>query len=76
MPVIDRVHCRFFTQGKCQVCQKVCPAEAIDYEQKDEVITEKIGAIVAATGFDLSDPNDYSEYGGVRYKDVINGLQF
>jgi heterodisulfide reductase subunit A len=76
VPVIDRVHCLFFTKGKCRVCQKVCPAEAINYEQEDEVITEKVGAIVAATGFDLSDPNDYSEYGGGRYKDVINGLQF
>jgi len=76
VPVIDRAHCRYYTQGKCRVCQKVCPAEAINYEQEDEVITEKVGAIVAATGFDLSDPNDYSEYGGGRYKDVINGLQF
>jgi heterodisulfide reductase subunit A len=76
VPVIDRAHCRFFTTGKCKVCQKVCPAEAINYDQEDEIITEKVGAIVAATGFDLSDPNDYSEYGGGRYKDVINGLQF
>jgi heterodisulfide reductase subunit A len=76
VPVIDREHCRFFTQGKCQVCQKLCPAEAIDYEQQDEVITERVGAIVVATGYDLSDPNDYSEYGGGRYPDVINGLQF
>jgi len=76
VPVIDRNHCLFFTKGKCKVCQKVCPAEAINYDQQDEMITEKVGAIVAATGFDLSDPNDYSEYGGGRYKDVINGLQF
>ncbi len=76
VPVIDRNHCMYFTKGKCKVCQKVCPAEAINYEQEDEIVTEKIGAIVAATGFDLSDPNDYSEYGGGRYKDVINGLQF
>ncbi len=76
VPVIDRTQCLYFTKGKCKVCQKVCPAEAINYEQEDEILTEKIGAIVAATGFDLSDPNDYSEYGGGRYKDVVNGLQF
>ena len=76
VPVIDREHCRYFTQGKCKVCQKVCPAEAINYDQEDEILTEKVGAIVAATGFDLSDPDDYSEYGGGRYPDVINGLQF
>lgn len=76
VPVIDRENCRFFTQGKCKVCQRVCPAEAIDYEQEDEIITEQVGAIVVATGFDLSDPAEYSEYGGGRYKDVISGLQF
>ena len=76
VPVIDRAHCLYYTKGKCKICQKVCPAEAIKYDQEDEIITEKVGAIVAATGFDLSNPNDYSEYGGGRYKDVINGLQF
>ena len=35
VPVIDLNHCRFFTQGKCKVCQKVCPAEAINYDQED-----------------------------------------
>lgn len=74
-PVIDREHCRFFREGKCKVCQRVCPAEAIDYEQEDEIITEKVGAILVATRFDLSDPTEYSEYGGGRYKDVISGLQ-
>lgn len=76
VPVIDREHCRYFTQGKCKICQRVCPGEAIDYEQEDQIITEKVGAIVVATGFDLSEPVEYSEYGGGRYKDVISGLQF
>ena len=29
------------------------PAGAIDYEQKDEIVTQKYGAIVVATGFDV-----------------------
>ncbi len=76
VPVIDRDHCLKFIKDKCGICQKVCPAEAIDYEQKDELITRKFGAIVVATGFSLFDWTVYEEYGGGRYKDVVTGLHF
>lgn len=76
VPVIDREHCRYFTEGKCRVCERVCPVKAIDYEQQDELITEKVGAIVVATGYELISPSLYGEYGGGRFKDVIDGLQF
>ncbi len=77
VPVIDREHCRQFTRGKCGVCQKVCPAKAIDYEQQDEVVTEKFGAIVVATGYDLFKWEEvYGEYGYGKYPDVITGMHF
>lgn len=76
VPVIDREHCRYFTEGKCRVCERVCPAKAIDYEQQDELITEKVGAIIVATGYELISPSLYGEYGGGRFKDVIDSLQF
>ena len=74
VPVIDTEHCRKFTKGKCGVCQKVCPAGAIDYEQKEEIITVRVGAIVVATGYSLMDPSIYEEYGYGRIKNVITGL--
>ncbi len=76
VPVIDREHCRYFIDGKCGVCQKMCPAKAVEFEQQEVRITEKVGAIVVATGYDLMPPTVYGEYGGGRYKDVIDGLQF
>jgi heterodisulfide reductase subunit A len=76
VPVIDRENCRFFKEGKCKVCQKVCPAGAINYEEEDEIISEKVGAIIVATGFDTFDPGVLYEYGYGRYKDVITSLQF
>ena len=75
VPVIDKEHCRMFTKGKCQICQKLCQAEAVDYEQEDEIIEDKFGAVVVATGYDLFDAGVYGEYGGGRFKDVITGLQ-
>ncbi|MEK7816807.1 MAG: FAD-dependent oxidoreductase, partial [Actinomycetota bacterium] len=51
IPVLDKKYCRMFAEDKkCSICEKVCPADAIDYEQEDEIITEKFGAVVVATG--------------------------
>ena len=76
-PVIDAANCPYFTTGKCKVCQKVCTTEAIDYEQQDTVITEKVGAIVIATGYQLFDWSAaYGEYGYGRYPDVVTGMHF
>jgi heterodisulfide reductase subunit A len=74
VPVIDKEHCRFFTTGKCKVCQKLCPAGAVDYEQVEEVVQKKFGALIVATGFSLFDPKAYGEYGAGRFKNVITSL--
>lgn len=38
--------------------------------------TFDIGAIIVATGYDLYSQEHLGEYGGARYPDVIDGLQF
>ncbi len=76
VPVIDREHCIKFQKDKCGVCQKICPANAVDYEQEDEILEETFGAIVVATGFDTWDYTDYGEYGAGEIQDVVTGLQF
>ncbi len=72
---IDGEHCRMMTEGKCGVCKKVCQAGAVDYEQKDSLVEIEAGAIVVATGFDLSDASAMSQYGLGVCKDVITSLQ-
>ena len=75
VPVIDREHCIKFKTGKCGVCAKVCQAGAIDYGQKDEIITENYGAIVVATGFDTIKLDKYDEYAYSQSPDVITSLE-
>jgi len=75
-PVIDRNNCMHFKKGTCKICQDVCPANAIDYSQQDEIIEEDVGAVVVATGFELLSDECYGEYGYGKYPDVISGLQF
>jgi heterodisulfide reductase subunit A len=84
-PVIDKNACTMLKTGKCGICAKVCVAGAINYEDKDELITEQVGAIVVATGYKLYSIGQeqenkkytgYGEYGYGLYKDVIDALQF
>jgi heterodisulfide reductase subunit A len=84
-PVIDKDACIKFKTGKCGLCQKRCQAGAIDFEDEDKLVTEQVGAIITATGYQLYDigkdqPNaklsGYGEYGYGEYADVITSLQF
>ena len=75
-PVINTATCRYFKEGKCRVCEKVCPVGAIDYEQKDRYVEERVGAIIAAVGFDLIPKDRFGEYGYGTVPDVIDGLSF
>ena len=75
-PVIDRVHCTHFRTGKCGVCEKVCPTDAIHFDQQDHIISEEVGAIVVTTGFNVLNTDFFPEYGYGKYKDIITGIQF
>jgi len=75
-PVINPSNCRYFKEGKCRVCEKICPVGAIDYEQKDRFVEERVGAIIAAVGFDLISKESFGEYGYGEVPDVIDGLAF
>jgi Heterodisulfide reductase, subunit A and related polyferredoxins len=54
VPVLDRSVCLHFKKGgKCQKCFDACGPKCIDFSMQDEIIEETVGAIVAATGYDL-----------------------
>ena len=73
---IDADYCTMLKTGKCGVCSKVCTAGAIDYKQKDQIIEEKYGAIVVATGFNPISMDKFDEYAYSQSKDVITSLEF
>jgi heterodisulfide reductase subunit A len=75
-PVIDKSSCIFFTKGKCGVCQKLCPRDAIDFNQEDTYMELTVGAIIVATGYEIFDGRKLYHYGYSRYKDVYNALEF
>jgi len=59
----------------CGKCEKVCPADAIDFTQEDIRTTLKIKSVVFATGFNLFDPTIIKRYGYGKYKNVVTSMQ-
>ncbi|MCF2140759.1 MAG: FAD-dependent oxidoreductase [Candidatus Lokiarchaeota archaeon] len=60
----------------CGLCQKVCPKDAIDFMQTDELYHLETDAIIVAIGSNQYDPSPLHLYGYKRYKNVITGLEY
>ena len=76
IPAIDTENCVRFNGKDCKLCKEACMFEAIDFEQKDEEIELKVGAIVVATGFSSFDPKEIPKYGYKKFSDVYSALEF
>jgi len=75
--VIDPASCLLLLRGKCsQKCVKACERNAIDFEMKESFVDLQVGAVVLATGYELTHHPALARYGYGRYDNVIDGLQF
>ncbi|MGQ9546873.1 MAG: 4Fe-4S binding protein [Dehalococcoidia bacterium] len=74
--IIDKERCVYFLKGKCRACESVCDANAIDFEQEDEIVGVEVGTIIVATGYDQFDPSVIPQYGYKKYDNVLTGLEF
>jgi heterodisulfide reductase subunit A len=76
---VDPQACLFLTRGVCGktfLCVDACPAGAIDWEMKDQMIEREVQAVIIATGFDPVDAHLKPELGYGSYPEVITGLEF
>jgi heterodisulfide reductase subunit A len=76
IPVIDKENCAYFKNGKCKACEKFCQRDAIDFEQKDELLEVDVGTIILATGFKDFDPTVSPKYGYGKMDNVFTGREF
>ena len=73
------LHMKGLKNGKdnvCGFCEKACAAGAINFNQKEEIITEKYGAIIVATGYNPIDLKKFDEYAYSQSPDVVSSLEF
>jgi heterodisulfide reductase subunit A len=73
---IDAKECIYLTKGKCGNCKKVCPADAVNYEDKAEVVQLKVGSVILAPGFTPFKPSDFETYRYYDSKDIVTALEF
>jgi heterodisulfide reductase subunit A2 len=50
VPVVDREHCIKLQGGECNACEASCGFGAFDWNDHDEMIEQKTGAVIIATG--------------------------
>jgi heterodisulfide reductase subunit A len=73
---IDPNYCRQLNGKKCGICQKVCQANAINFNQKDKIIEINVGAIILAVGYDVFDPSQIPEYRYGEIRNVVTAIEF
>jgi heterodisulfide reductase subunit A len=67
---LDCSNCR-----ECHQCITACPANAIDFSQKEEKISALASTVIVSSGFNLFNPEGKPQYGSAHYANVIDALQ-
>lgn len=60
----------------CGNCADACELGAINYDMQPEIVEEEVGAIVAATGYELYQDEAVAAYEYMSHPNVMDGLEF
>jgi heterodisulfide reductase subunit A len=60
----------------CGLCEKICLAGAVRYDDKPRRTTLDVGAIVLATGSELFDPSGIIPYGYTQSPNIVTSMEF
>ncbi|MBU0769648.1 MAG: FAD-dependent oxidoreductase, partial [Proteobacteria bacterium] len=69
-------NCIFLKKGKCKACEKFCPSNAINFEDRPKEFILNAGAILIAPGCDVYDPAVYDIFGYKKSPDIVTSLEF
>jgi len=61
---------------RCRLCEKVCKANAIKFDDTEQELELKVGAIVLGPGLSLYDARVRPELGLGRWPNVVSSIQF
>ena len=68
--------CLFLKEKKCDICRRVCQADAIDFTQTAEKTAINVGAIVLSSGIEPFDPVVRDEYGYGKMQNVLTSMDY
>ncbi|MCX6359701.1 MAG: CoB--CoM heterodisulfide reductase iron-sulfur subunit A family protein [Armatimonadetes bacterium] len=69
-PVLDAENCLL-----CGACAKVCPTQCINFLQEPKQVEVDAGAVILATGFELTPIDAKPQYGRGGFPNVLSPLQ-
>lgn len=61
--------------GDCRLCEEICPEDAFNLDEKEEILERETGDILFFAGAELFDAEKYVEYGYKRFPDVITSIE-
>jgi heterodisulfide reductase subunit A len=67
--VLDAEHC-----GTCGSCARVCPTDAIEFDQQPRTLTIRTDAVIVASGFQLNAVTLKPQYNAARSKNIISPM--
>ncbi len=73
---IDPAQCIQLNMERCGICENVCPARAVNYQDRDKTFTLNAGAVILAPGFKPYHPGNSQVYGWNTTPDVVTSLEF
>jgi len=75
--VLDPDRCIYFKKkGKCKACEKFCPAGAIKFDDKEEIIDIHVGSVILTGGFQAFDPSQFDNYRHSDFPNVVTSMEF
>jgi heterodisulfide reductase subunit A2 len=61
--------------SECHECVVACPADAIDFDQREQELEVGVGSVIVSTGYTLFPADAKPQYGYGRFQNVITGVQ-
>jgi heterodisulfide reductase subunit A2 len=76
VPVINPKACLKLNKDGCGICEQVCEAGAIKYDDSDKTEKIDVGAVIVSPGFDEFMGKLKYDYGYSRFENVVSSIQF
>ncbi|MGD9326408.1 MAG: FAD-dependent oxidoreductase, partial [Desulfobacterales bacterium] len=73
---IDPDRCIFLKKGKCGACKKICPTDAINFDDTTTQRTLNVGSVIVTAGFKTFDPQPLDNYQHAKLPDVVTSMEF
>lgn len=73
---IDAEHCQKLCSGSCGICEKICPAGAVRFDDIERLISLRVGSIILAPGHRTFDPRGVRTWGYDVFPNVVTSIEF